>query len=232
MHYSIHRGLFAAALTLLLSSGASAQLFHGDPLYIEQYCEAPAITSGEEFDQLQRVAAKMLPSQSANVEIALIDSRIINAWTVYLNPEQSLICIPTGLVRWQEKAEGELAFIVGHEIGHAGDDTCKSARGRARLASKSRSLVTLLFGPSDGEEAGDQRSCELRADALGLELLVRAEYAATDAIAAFERMRRYSGDRRHGVLGRLVAIGEDHPITSDRIRRIKSIIAKNPALER
>ena len=34
-------------------------------------------------------------------------------------------------------SEGELAFILAHEIGHATDDLCQSLGSRARLADQS-----------------------------------------------------------------------------------------------
>ena len=192
------------------------------------HCGAREIASGDEFDRVQRVSKRLLSvSTGPSVEIVLIDSKVINAWSLNLGPGQGLVCIPIGLVRWQEDADGELAFIVGHELGHAWDESCKTFSGRARLSKKSFSLGKILFGASEGDEVGDQRTCEYRADAIGLQLLARAQYRAEDAITAFQRLQEHQHDRRKGVLGRLAAMGSDHPITSDRIRRLKQLLARN-----
>ncbi len=198
------------------------------PNTVSKYCGAQVIATGEEFDRLQRVSKRLLSAASREqVEIVLIDSLVVNAWSINLGATHSLVCIPIGLVKWQQDADGELAFIVGHELGHAWDDSCKTVSGRGRLAKKSHSLGALLFGPSDGNEVGDQRICEFRADAIGLQLLANAHYNAADAITAFERLQEFQHDHRQGVLGRLSAMGSDHPITSDRIHKLKQIIRRS-----
>jgi beta-barrel assembly-enhancing protease len=214
-------------VALVLIAPAFARQFVDDEGVLH-FCGAPLVTSGEEFERVSRIARRLsaeLPQQE--VDIVLIDSRVVNAWTVNLPRRPSLVCIPTGLVRWQTDADGELAFIIGHELGHARDESCKTRSGRARLASRSHSLAAILFGPSQGDELGDLRGCEFRADAFGLELLTRTGFNPADAVTAFERLQQLQRDHRRGIFARLSALGSDHPITADRIDRLRSLIRRN-----
>lgn len=220
-------------LWLILGGLAFAQEFERGPEYVRDYvlqhCGARRISEGEDYERVSRIAHQLLKlDQHPAPDVVLINSEVINAWTVNLDEVHAIVCIPLGLVRWQEDADGELAFIIGHELGHAWDEGCKTSAGRSRIARKSHSFGALLFGPSPGDELGDQRNCELRADAAGLRSLVRAHYNPWDAVTSFERMQELQKDRRSGVFGRLAATGSDHPITSDRIRQLKKLIAHQP----
>ena len=220
--------VFVAAM-LMLSEYISAQELRPTASMVYKHCGALPITSGQDFERLQVVAKRVAGGSESGIPIVLIDSGVINAWTARMDGRRSVVCIPLALVEWQQGADGELAFIVGHEIGHALDNSCRTIEGRRRLARKSHSLGALLFGSSNGDEAGDLRKCELRADGLGLERLTRAGYDPQDAVNAFERLRALRRDKRKGVLGRMAAIGSDHPITSDRIHHLKRLIAATEA---
>jgi predicted Zn-dependent protease len=207
-----------------------AQAFSQDlSTLVLRHCGAPQVTTGAEVERLHAVSKKVVgAAESTRVKIVLIDSMQINAWTARVDVSRTLICIPITLVQWQQGAEGELAFVVGHEIGHTTDESCSTSAARSQMAQKSHSVGALLFGPSSGNERGDQRKCELRADAIGLDLMVRAGYGPEGAVAAFERLRAWHRDHRKGLFGRMVALGDDHPITSDRIRQLKRLIAEQP----
>jgi Zn-dependent protease with chaperone function len=80
-------------------------------------------------------------------------------------------------------------------------------------------------GRGSGDGARDQRACESRADELGLNLMTHAGYNPEDAGTALGRLSAYEGDTGSGLLRRLAALGDEHPITADRIRRIRKLIA-------
>jgi predicted Zn-dependent protease len=197
---------------------------------VEHFCRAAQIRSGAEFDQVTAIAARLAADQP-HIHIALANSSVINAWEVELSGDASLICIPVSLVHFMGGTEGELAFILAHEIGHATDERCKSLSGRSRVAEHSGMGIALavLFGHSSGHEAGDQRACEARADELGFNLMTRAGYDPEDAAAAFQRLSSGPGSSSSAppLFARLAALGKDHPITPDRIRHVRKLIGRS-----
>lgn len=200
---------------------------------VHRFCHASPITSGAEFDEVAAITQRLIPT-SRHIHIVLANNPLINAWEEDLTADASLICIPVGLVRFMGDAEGELAFILGHEIGHATDAHCSTPEGRSRVAEHSSGMgaaFAVLFGHSSGDEAGDQRACETRADELGFNLMTSAGYNPADAARALQRLSTKPGFSSSAppVFARLVALGKDHPITADRIRRIRKLIAQQAA---
>ncbi len=204
--------------------------FAGHPPISDQlfrrYCEAPRISSGEEVEQVAAIARRLGVS-SPHIAIVVSNSPLFNAWNVEIFADSSLICVPVGLVHFIGNDEGELAFILGHEIGHATDDRCKNLSGRARVSDESRSgtALAILFGHGTGDGAADQRACETRADEFGLNLMTRAGYNPESAAAALGRLSGYSGDTGAGLFGRLAALRNEHPLIANRTRHIRKLIA-------
>jgi Zn-dependent protease with chaperone function len=193
---------------------------------LRRYCEAPPIFTGPEVEQVAAIASR-LGTANPRITIVVSNSLLLNAWDVELSADSSLICIPIGLVHFMRSAEGELAFILGHEIGHAADNRCKSLSARARVADQSGAGIALgiLLGHGAGDGARDQRVCESRADELGLNLMAHAGYNPEDAATALGRLSAYEGETGAGLFARLAALGNEHPITADRIRHIRKLIA-------
>jgi predicted Zn-dependent protease len=198
---------------------------------IMRVCHASEVDEGPEFDKLSHIQ-QMLgvgndQKASHHIHLVLVDSDSINAWESNLTPADSLVCIPTGIVEFMGKSEGELAFVIAHEIGHALDDTCKTAVGRAYVESKTKSgsIMGRLFGATDGNEPVNARVCEQRADQIGFEMLIRASYNPYDAAAAFGRLQMYLRDTSNSVFAKLAEMQKDHPITPDRLRHIQKLIA-------
>jgi Zn-dependent protease with chaperone function len=55
--------------------------------------------------------------------------------------------------------------------------------------------------------------------------MTRAGYDPNDAVTALAEISIYLGDTSAGPFARLAALGKDHPITPDRIRHIRKLIA-------
>jgi Zn-dependent protease with chaperone function len=197
---------------------------------IQHFCGAPQVSSGAEFDRVASITQR-LAIANPRIKIALAMSPFINAWDVELSANVSLICIPIGMVHFMSGEEGELAFILAHEFGHAVDDRCKSLSGRARLVDHSSFGIVLaaFFGCSSGSGAREQRACENRADELGVSLITRAGYDPQNAVSALGRFSVLAGQSGTGPIARLAALGQDHPITSDRIRHVRKLIARQSA---
>ena len=221
--------IFVAALLLVFSSvPALAQFLDRPPLpdrMFRRYCEGPRIFSGAAVEQVAAITQR-LGIADPRVAIVVSNSPVFNAWDVVVFGDSSLICVPVGLVHLMGRNEGELAFILAHEVGHATDDRCKTASSRARVADKSKSgtALALLFGHGSGDGARDQRACETRADEFGLNLMTNAGYNPDDAMLALGRLSGFSGESGAGLFARLDVLRKDHPLTADRIRHIHKLI--------
>ena len=234
VYLCIMRIVAAAALIALWTVPALAQRpYRALPpdAMIQRYCMAPQFSGGPEFDQVESIAqhfAVVDPRiQDPCIRFALTGSPRFDAWEVEVSANTSLICIPIALVHFMGNSEGELAFIIAHEFGHALDDRCKSLNGRAQAADRSASgsVLATLFGHGSGDGSADQRACESRADELGLRLMTRAGYDPQDAVAALRSLGNDSGDHGAGPFARLAALRKDHPIMADRIRHLRKLIA-------
>lgn len=221
--------IFVAAFLLVFSNvPAWAQFADHAPLSEQmflRYCEAPRISSGAEVEWVAAITRRLAVT-NPHIAIVVTDSPLFNAWDVEVFADSSLICVPVALVHFMERDEGELAFILGHEIGHATDNRCKNLSGRARVADESKpgTALAILFGHGSGDGAGDQRACETRADEIGLDLMTHAGYDPENAPAALDRLSSYSGDSGAGLFGRLAALRNEHPITANRIRHLRKRI--------
>ena len=223
-----------AALIALLAVAALAQSSNPvqspdqGPLpnsLVERYCNGLQLYSGPEFDEVQTIVRR-LAIASPRVQVAFAYSPFVDAWEVEAPRDIALICVPIALVHHMG-SQGELAFIIAHEFGHALDDTCKSLEGRARVADRSGTgkALSFLFGHSRGNEATSQRACESRSDELGLSFITRAGYDPLDAPAALGRLAKYSGKSGAGPWAHIAVLGKDHPIMADRIRHLRKLIA-------
>lgn len=107
----------------------------------------------------QRLAPVLARVQGYDIHLAVVESQEINAYTFNLSPRSALICIPTGIVRFMGDAEGEMAFIYVHELGHALDDACKSGVGRAQIAppTVSGAIDKLLGGSANRQKSRRMR---------------------------------------------------------------------------
>jgi predicted Zn-dependent protease len=218
-------GVFALFLFALPSS---SQPYNSRAGMIQHFCHAPEVTSGPEYDRMvsiqQRLAPVLHQVPGHQIHFAVVENNVINAWENNLKGNVALICIPIAFVRFMGDSEGEMAFIYAHEIGHALDNACKSAAARAQMPSSTLGgELDRLLGPHR-EAIEEQRTCESRADAIGFQIFTAAGYNPFDAAAGFGRLEMLMGDTSTGIIGRLVALGSDHPITPDRIRHMRALL--------
>jgi len=136
------------------------------------------------------------------------------------------VFVSHSLVVLCERRPEELAFVIGHEMGHI-------IRGHAwdrmvnQTVLQAASVVTARAGVLGGWlrssglgllQNAHARDRELEADELGLRLAVAAHFAPAGAIALLRRIERLGTDP--GVLGQYFA---SHPPVSERIARLATL---------
>jgi len=138
------------------------------------------------------------------------------------------IILVTNTLLQQAESENELAFIIGHEIGHFKNRDHIRQLGRAALLgllaaallgqnvdSLSGSVVGLTMG-------GFSRSQESAADEFGLQLVHGTYGHVAHAWRFFERVAEREGD-----LGPFASFAASHPSPGDRIERMARLAERN-----
>jgi Zn-dependent protease with chaperone function len=146
----------------------------------------------KESPYLQKITDKLgkcakLPYK---IETYILEADEVNAFAV----PGGKIMVTRGMLK-RLKSENELAFIIGHELGHF--------KHRDHLKGLGKSLILGLFSMFVGESYGSvfdatlqvtdakySQSQELDADRFGLDLMACAYGDVTDATALFARMDR------------------------------------------
>jgi predicted Zn-dependent protease len=177
-----------------------------------KYCGAPWVPDSSEATSVNRLLPKLRTTfkreyPGRSVLFLPVKSPVINSWTVIADSKKSLVCMPTGIIDFLSN-DGELAFVMGHEIGHAVDQACMRTK----------------------KDKAEQRVCEARADAVGFDLLVKSGFSPYDAAAAFGKMEMYSGDTKTGLGAKLLALGNSHPMTPERIEHMHSMLTQYNAV--
>jgi len=172
-----------------------------------------------ELVALTRRLARHWPDAPYAFELSVIDDDGANAIAL----PGGTILVTRGLLD-QVESENELAFVLGHELGHF--------RNRDHLRSLGRvvalGLVLMAVSGSDGGLVSGSvvdltsrrfgRDQEAAADAFALELLF-AEYGhVADATRFFERQDRGTID-----FGRFAGYFSTHPAADDRIERLDAL---------
>lgn len=210
-------GLALAVLALALAelgarwlpASLEARLFGGLALAEGEHPRAPAAR-----DLLARLAARW-PENPYELHLSILDEELPNAFAM---PGGS-ITLTSGLLE-QVESENELAFVLGHEIGHFA--------GRDHLQAIGRSLalwlgVGVLFGSVGAETVpaiaadlasrGYDRGQERAADRFGL-ALVAEEYGH---VAGAERFFARLPDAKARLGDRAAAWFATHPVSEKRI---------------
>ena len=185
--------------------------------------EARALVSRIGTKLVQQTAASKSPYKFSFHVLA--DPRTVNAFALPGGP----IFVTEGLLR-RLKSEGELAAVLGHEIGHV-----VARHSSERLAKQNLLqglLGALVVGSGDfttaqiGQVVGNMismkygREDELESDALGLRIMAEAGYDPRAMIGVMETLAQASGGSRQP------EFFSTHPAPENRSARIKESIAK------
>lgn len=188
---------------------------------------------------LERIAARLAPH-------AVLEHDDAPAWRIYLldDPRHNAFARPDGRLYFTRgllatlRSEDELAFVVGHEMGHVVARHSLSRGAVAALARAAR-IAAVLAGVDGADAAAVEalgyaaftRAQEHQADALGFAFATHAGYDPAAGVAtqqAFLRLQHYSesiDDQEPGY-----SIYDSHPPHPERIAALRTLVrARDPA---
>ena len=169
----------------------------------------------------------------------VIDNDAINAFVTDQLP--GVVFIHRGLIKAMKRDKDKLSFILAHELSHHLLDHGASARN-LKAAISTLQLLTLVAVDPTGIvafalelgamsslfsytlELPYSRSHETEADALGLQLLVRACRNPREGIKAHEALARI--EQQHGGAPDVTGIGASHPATLQRLADLQAELPK------
>jgi hypothetical protein len=161
------------------------------------------------------------------LQLHVSDSQVVNAWTT---PKTGEIFVTKDLLKIVGPNEGELAFVVAHEMGHVigfqmgWSAQIQQAQLNSDLSSFLNSLGWALLTAKERANRSQQLEENL-ADALGLYLLVRSGYNPYDAGAFFGRLEMYMGTTGPATR-EWDKYRNDHPFNEDRIENLRKMMAR------
>ncbi len=183
-----------------------------------------------------RVALGSVPgSQPQDWTITVLNSPVPNAMAT----PGGYLYITRGLLA-MINTEAELASVLGHEAGHVAGRHSAKRQGRA-TAGALATLGAAIFGGSNAAQivnygsaalvSGYSRGQEDDADTRGLRYSVQAGYDPRAAASMLEALERVSAVEGKAAIerGGLQSIFSSHPVTADRIRRVRQQAATMPA---
>ena len=206
----------------------------GNAAFEEMLGGAKLVTSGSDFEQVQRVSMRIAASATRlhpeiadrfDWEVVLIDDdEVVNAWAL----PGGKMAVYTGILPYTRNEDG-LAAVMGHEAAHAiarhgGENMTRQALAGlvamgAALAvdPEDRELVALAAGAYGllGEPAFS-RAQESEADELGVFLAADAGYDPREAVLLWQRMGARGGEPLEFL--------SSHPNSETRVRRLEALM--------
>ena len=198
--------------------------------------QSDLVTSGPEYDQVQRVVKRLIKgvdqsSQNFEWAVSVIRGDEVNAFCL----PGGKIAVYTGILPVAQNDAG-LAAVIGHEIAHATLHHGAQRMLQQQLVQTGLQGVNGSFSDYDYNQrrlimgvlgAGAQfglvlpygRNHELEADRMGLVYLARAGYDPEEAVRFWERMDATGSSQQPPEWA------STHPSHGSRIQRLKEIIA-------
>ncbi len=180
--------------------------------------EAQSMSAAEQdADALLQRLAQHWPETDYEFRLRISDSSQPNA----LAFPGGLIIVTRGLME-RVTSENELAFVLGHELGHYRNRDHIRQLGRATVFGIFYAAITQTgggtfgFGITDLTLRGFNREQESDADEFGLTLLQREYGHVNEATRFFERI----ASERNSI-GELASYFETHPQPGERMRELR-----------
>lgn len=214
-----------------LSAGDRAEGARADPQLQAQFGGAYEGRQAAYVESVgQRIAVQSgLASGRGDYHVTLLNSNVNNAFAIpggYVYVTRQLVALMND--------EAELAFVMGHEIGHVAAQHAKKREQRSALSGIGAALLGAITGSNViGNLAGTgaqlytlgySRDQEREADSLGVRYLARAGYdtqASGDILQSLGAQTsleaRLAGQDGREPAGWL----STHPATADRVARIR-----------
>jgi predicted Zn-dependent protease len=193
------------------------------PASVEQRVFTGAASArSPELEALLERLARHWPENGYTPRVEIVEMDAPNAFAL---PGGQLLV--TSALLAQARSENELAFVLGHELGHvAGRDPLR-ALGRGLLVSLA---LTAIGGAEGASVAGSvaalgersfSREQERAADRFGL-ALVAAEYGHVAGASDFLR-KLPDADGEGGAASRVVGWLATHPRSADRVAELEAV---------
>lgn len=178
--------------------------------------------------RVKRVAALLAeldPENAANLTFRVLDDEQLNAFAA----PGGLILVTTGLLDAVE-SENELAFVLGHELGHFRNRDHLRSMGRGLASSLVLGAISAVVGADVSSLGWLQRLNQLRygrrqeraADVWGLGLTAKRYGHVAGATDFFERLPRSESALARSAESFL----SSHPVSENRIEQLKELAVK------
>ncbi|MBT8090716.1 MAG: M48 family metallopeptidase [Gammaproteobacteria bacterium] len=205
-----------------VSTEAEAELFSG---WIP--ADLATVSSSDDRREQTQMLVDRLAAHWAETpyefRVEIDDSDVANAMAL----PGGLIIVTMGLLD-QVESENELAFVLGHELGHFRNRDHLRALGRGLVLSLFFAVITgndvagIGISATDIALRGFSREQETRADAFGL-AIVHSEYGhVNQAARLFERWGASDEDS-----SAIASYLSTHPRPGDRVEQLQNIAARD-----
>ncbi|MBV9360597.1 MAG: M48 family metallopeptidase [Betaproteobacteria bacterium] len=156
--------------------------------------------------RVKAIASRLIPATGAlrsdapgwKWEIHVLSTKEVNAWCM----PGGKIAVYTGLIDQLHPTDGELAAVMGHEIGHALREHGREQASRQMVEQVGAGIVGALTGVNTQLaqtiadvtiELPHDRTQETEADRIGVELMARAGYDPHEAVNLWQKMSKLAG---------------------------------------
>jgi len=223
---SIIFGLIVVALVFVVELSLFYVSAEAEAEFFDRWMPEDLITVAP--DDERRAGAQLIvdrlavhwPDSPYQFRVEIDNSEVANAMAL----PGGLIIVTQGLLN-QVETENELAFVLGHELGHFYNRDHLRALGRGAVLSIVFAVITggdvagIGVRIADLTLRGFSRAQESDADEFGLQL-VHAEYAHVgEAWRLFERWHEYEGES----LLKFVTYLSTHPQSGKRIEEMREL---------
>lgn len=175
-----------------------------------------------------RRLARMCDRQEVDYEFYVLDTEEVNAFAA----PGGFIFVTRGLMATIAD-DSELAFVLGHEIGHV---VRKHSLHEIQKSLMISGVLTLFLSGktvSDNQWLGlvnglvsmkRSRSNEYEADWQGVNLTVLSGFSPFGSVSFFGKLEKLSGSGGSRTLDKVAAFFSTHPPTPDRINRARDVM--------
>jgi len=158
--------------------------------------------------RVKAIASRLIPATGAlrpdapgwKWDMHVLSSKEVNAWCM----PGGKIAVYTGLIDQIKPTDGELAAVMGHEIGHALREHGREQASQQMIEQVGVGILGALTGVNTqlAQTIADvtislphSRQQETEADRIGVELMARAGYDPHEAVNLWQKMNKLGGSQ-------------------------------------